>query len=285
MRLTALCLSAWFTTACSNVPTPRFDEIRYDYVIASPYELTSAHKNIYFDIDAEDLSLPEETLSLATLNLNMVLNKQQAQVVVYIHVANSFLIKRPGGMRKEVVFDEQQRGAFQDVVIQRAHIRTHYNIEVVDGLADTLIDQFSGAGNYPLEALDVFEKKLNRKLLQEAFLEESIVARYEVINTIWNRIKMDYLNNIEVIFAQEKYRLVSELESEPRVELAFERLNENNKKSAAKALQSYNGLIKKYKKKGDEYSKAVTSYLDQGITVSTSIVNHQHQDRYPPDSQ
>jgi len=169
------------------------------------------------------------------------------------------------------------------VAIQRAHIRTHYNIEVVDVLADTLIDHFNGAGNYPIEALDVFDKQLNRQTLKEAFLAESIVARYEVINTIWKHIKKDYLNNIQVIFAQEKYRLVSELESEPKLALAFDSLNENNKQSAAKALQIYNGLIKEYKILEDDYGKAVTSYLDRGITVSTSIVNHQHQDRYPPE--
>ncbi len=283
MRCLCLLLGAYLTVACSHVPTPQFDEIRYDYIIASPYELKAAHKNIYFDIDAPDLRLPEETLSLATLPLNMVLNKQQAQVVVYIHVANSFLIMRPSGLRKEVVFDEQQKGFLKDVVIQRAHIRTHYNIEVVDVLADTLIDQFNGAGNYPIEALDIFDKQLNQQALKEAFLAESIVARYEVINTIWTHIKKDYLNNIQVIFAQEKYRLVSELESEPKIEVAFEILNENNKQSAAKALQIYNGLIKKYKKMGDEYSAAVTQYIDKGITVSTSIVNHEHKDRYPPD--
>jgi len=283
MRNPGLCVGFLLVSACSQLPTPSYDEIQYDYMIASPYELTPAHKNIYFDIDAPDLRLPEETLTLNTLNLNMVLNKQQAQVVVYIHVANSFLISRPAGLRKEVVFNEQKKGTLKDVAIQRAHIRTHYNIEVVDVLADTLIDHFNGAGNYPIEALDVFDKQLNRQALKEAFLAESIVARYEVINTIWKRIKIDYLKNIQVIFAQEKYRLVSELESEPKLALAFDRLNENNKQSAAKALQIYNGLIKEYKILEDDYSKAVTSYLDRGITVSTSIVNHQHQDRYPPE--
>ncbi len=276
-----LCLSL---VGCSNnLPQPVFDDINYDYIISSPYKLTLQHQNIYFDIDAADLRLPEETLSIPSLQLEMVNEKSQAQVVVYIHVANSFLISRPSGTRKEVIFNEQEKGKLKGVAIQRAHIRTHYNIEVVDVLADSLIDQFSGAGNYPIEVLDYFQPKKNITAMKEVFLAESIVARYEVINTIWRRIKKDYLNNIQVVFAQEKYNLMSDFETEPNVTVAFDLLSENNKQSAVKALHIYNALIKKYRPLEDEHSKAMAGYLDKGISVSTSIANHEHQDRYSPE--
>ena len=263
-----VCVCALLLPACSQLPTAQYGEIQYDYVVASPYKLTPAHKNIYFALDAEDVLLPAGPLLLATLNLKRVLQKSQAQVVVYIHMANSFLISRPAGMRREVP-------------IQRAHIRTHYNVEVVDVLADTLIDQFSGAGNYPIEALDFFAKPLNRQALKEAFNGESGTARHEVVNTVWTQLTQGYLQRIEVIFAHKKYRLVSELAAEPKLAQAFGRLKQNNKQAAVQALRIYNGLIKKYNKPEDETSEVLTSYIEQGITVSTSIINHEHEDRYP----
>ncbi len=281
-----LCLIASFIIAatlyaCASVPTPEYKDIKYDYVVGSIYPLTQAHKNIYFKIDASDLTLPEDTLSIPTLKLKKVLKKRQAQVVVFIHVANSFLIFRPAGMRKEVVFDAQQKGVLKDVAIQRAHIRTHYNIEVVDVLADTLIDQFSGAKNYPIEAIDLFNKDKNRQALKSVFLAESVVARYEVINSIWQGLEHLYLKDVQVSFAQETHYLVKSLNTEPKLALAFESLNENNKRSAKQALNIYNVLLKKYKKLEGDYNKTVSLYINHGITVSTSIVNHQYQDRYP----
>ncbi len=281
LRLLAGIFSVITLFSCASLPTPEYKDIKYDYVVGSVYPLTEAHKNIYFEIDAPDVTPPEDTLLIPTLKLKKVLKKRQAQVVVFIHVANSFLILRPAGMRKEVVFNTQQKGALKDVAIQRAHIRTHYNIEVVDVLADTLIDQFSGAKNYPIEALDFFNKEKNRQALKEVFLAESVVARFEVINSIWQGLESIYLKDVQVSFVQEKHLLVKSLETEPKLALAFESLNENNKRSAKKALNIYNALLKKYKKLEGDYNKKVSRYIDQGITVSTSIVNHKYQDRYP----
>ncbi len=269
-----------FLNGCAQPSQVKYSEFSYDYIIPSPYKLTKKHQNIYFDVGAQDLFLPEESLYLETLKLDMVDVKNNAQVLVHIQISDSFLIERPVGVRKEAIFDKSGKGRLQEIAILRGHIRTHYHIEVVDVLNDNLIDHFSGAENYPIEALDQFNKAKNIEALKATFMAETIVARYEVISGIWQRMKKKYLMNVRVIFAKDNFKLVSEFKPEPRLALAYDYLYENNKKSAAKALQVYNSLNKKYKDQEDELSLRVMSFLDKGISVSTRIVNHEYEDRY-----
>jgi hypothetical protein len=266
---------------CAQSPTPEYKDLKYDFVVSSVYPLTKLHKNIYIEIDALDLSPPPKMLPISTLKLKEVFKKNKSQIVVSVHVANSFLKLRPAGIRKELIFNRDEKGSINKVAIQRAHIRTHYNIEVVDTLTDTLIDQFSGANNYPIEALDYFNKKENRLALNKIFVAATVVARQEVINNIWQGFEPVYLRNIQVSFAEYKYNIVKSLTTEPKLAVAFKRLKKNNKSSAKQALNIYNALLKKYKKLEGDYNKSVRLYIDHGITVSAAIVNNQHNDRFP----
>ena len=271
-------------TACGTVSlTPEFDEIQYDYQSQSVYPITQAHQKIFISLDATDLELPDEPHRISSLLLDWSTVSDDAQFILFIRFSESFLIERISGVRTEVEFDEGGRGRAFEIPIQRGFVRTHFTIELVDVLSDTLVNQFQGAGNYPIEANLVKGVDENRALLQLAFQEEVGVARYQLMTEIWTNIKKHYLNDLRVTFGQQNFKLVSELDEEPAFLIAFDLLLENNKQSALKALAIYNDAIKQYPSGESEKTDQIRSWLDQGISASSAIANHEFEDRYPPE--
>lgn len=262
---------------------PHFDEVQYDFQQKSIYTISSKHKNIYISLDAPDLQLPAQPHRIKTLLLDWVKREKDAQFILFIRFSNSFLIERISGVRTEVEFDEKGRGRTYEIPIQRAYVRTHYTIELVDVLNDVLVSQYQGAGNYPIEAKLVKEKAANRKLLRGAFQDELGVARYQLMTDIWDNIKKVYLRDIQVTFGQQNFKLVSELNEEPAFLTAYDLLLENNKTAAQKALAIYNDAIKQYVAGESDRSDQIRTWLDQGITAASAIVNHEFDDRYPPE--
>ncbi len=277
-----LLLVILFLFGCAQrLPLPQYETFIYDFIIDSPYALSEQHQNIYLVVDAKDMQVPEGSLAIKSLLLKRVYSEKKAQIIVHINVSNSFLIERPAGITRDVVFDENGKGRVEEIAILRSFIRTRYTIEIIDVLNDVLIEQVSGAGNYAIETQDEFNILKNKKSLEEMFYEELSVARYEVMNQIWNTLKADILARLKVTFSNEKFTVASEHENETRLAQAFEYLLQNNKTDAKKALYLYNAALKEYKGRPDELSKQLLQLIDHGITVSSAIVNHEHADRYP----
>ena len=81
-------------------------------------------------------------------------------------------------------------------------------------------------------------------------------------------------------FGKIEHKVVSELSVESRFKKAYLLLNVNRKRGAVKALNLYNLVIADYKGKEDDLSLMILKHLDHGITVSSSIANHEYPDRY-----
>lgn len=269
-------------SGCANkLVEPEYGQIIYDYLVPSPYPLSNDHKNIFVKLDGENLIAPSGPLNMETLKLKRVNQQARAQVVLYLRVSNSFLIERPAAYRKETILEGRDKGDLKYVSLLRGFIRTHYQIELVDVINDRLVDHFQGAHHYPIETTDLFDHSLNVKTLKEQFDEQEPVAREQLMKTLWLNIQNQYLQSVQVSFGKEKFELVKSHEAEPRFLQAFNLLKRNTRTNASQALNIYNRSIKDYKKLDDDTSKALASYIDHGITVSSRISNHAHQDRYP----
>ena len=294
--LTATLLSVWLLGCANHGVNAEFGHIEYDYLVNSAYPLTEKHKNIFLDIDGDNLILPlfnsempsleiespeVESLEMETLKLNWVKEKQQAQIILHLRISNSFLIERPAGIRTNVVFNAAGKGHLEDVAILRGFIRTHYQVELVDVLNDHLIDHFQGAENFAIENIDLFDHQANISAMQIQFDQQARQARKVLMEKLWKNIKNYYLAMVQVSFGKEKFTLVKNQESEPRYLQAFNLLKRNNRNSANQALRIYNQGIKDYQDLEDDFNKEMKNLFDYGITVSSRISNHTHQDRYP----
>ena len=289
--LTAIFLFTWLFGCANQGVNAEFGEIEYDYLVSSPYPLTQKHQNIHLDIDGDNLTFPLSVsqmnglaiagLEMENLKLNWVQKKDNAQVILHLRISNSFLIERPAGIRTNVVFNDAGIGHLEDVAILRGFIRTHYQIELVDALNDQLIDHFQGAENFPVENIDLFNRQSNISAMQVQFDRQALNARKALMEKLWENIKGYYLAMVKVSFGKEKFTLVKNQESEPRYLQAFNLLNRNNRNSANQALRIYNQGIKDYQGLEDDFNKEMKNMFDYGITVSSRISNHTHQDRYP----
>ena len=297
--LIAVLLSVGLLGCATHGVNAEYGDIEYDYVINSAYPLTEKHKNIYLDIDGDDLILPSfskdkadlenpsieslemDALKLENLKLNWVNKKSQAQIILHLRISNSFLIERPAGIRTSVVFNEAGKGHLEDVPILRGFIRTHYQIELVDVLNDHLIDHFQGAENFPIENIDLFNHQANISAMQIQFDQQARQARKILLRKLWKNIQDYYLAMVKVSFGKERFTLVKSQESEPRYLQAFNLLKRNNRNSANQALRIYNQGIKDYQDLEDDFNKEMKNLFDYGITVSSRISHHTHQDRYP----
>lgn len=272
-------------SACSGVDLkPEMGSVRYDFQQRASYEMSKQHKTIKVKLDVEDLELPDEAIRIPELLLDWVEPDQASDITIYVRFSESYLVERLPGVRTEVTYDERKKGTVKDVPIQRAYVRTVYVVEVVDIINDVLIDQYQGAGNYDFEADFGVTKQQDKQLMTTAFNEEVGVARYQLLTDIWRRIKHQYLNNLLVTFGKVEYPVVISLKSEPAFSEAYDELLNNNKKSAEKALKIYSDALKRYQGDDlDEAQQSIKAWLDQGVTVASSILNHQFEDRYPPD--
>ncbi len=269
-------------SGCANkIVEPEYGQITYDYLVPSPYPLSIEHKNIFVKLDGENLIAPAQPLNMETLKLKWVNQQSQAQVVLYLRISNSFLIERPANYRKEIIVEGRDKGRLKYVSLLRGFIRTHYQIELVDVINDQLIEHFQGAHHYPIETIDLFDHQLNVSALKGQFDEDEVKARNELMQNLWLNIQNQYLQSVQVSFGKEKFELVKSHQDEPRFLRAFNLLNRNTRSNASQALNIYNRSIKDYKNLEDDISKALASYIDYGITVSSRISNHAHQDRYP----
>ncbi len=282
VKTLSILIALSLSIGCANKPVePEYGEIIYDYLVPSPYPLTQEHKNIFVKIDGDNLVAPAQSLDMETLKLKWVNGQSQAQVVLYLRISNSFLIERPAAYRKEVIREGRDKGELKYVSLLRGFIRTHYQIELVDTINDQLIEHFQGAHHYPIEAIDLFDHSLNVRTLKEEFDEQEVLARKELMKNLWLNIQNQYLQSVQVSFGKEKFELVKSHQDEPRFLRAFNLLNRNTRSNASQALNIYNRSIKDYKNLDDDISKALAGYIDYGITVSSRISNHAHQDRYP----
>ena len=271
-----------FITGCANKGVKaEFGDIVYDYLVSSSYPLTDKHKAIYLDIDGDNLIIPQNSLKMETLKLNWVTQKKQAQVILHLRISNSFLIQRPAGVRTNVVFNDKGIGHLENVPILRGFIRTHYQIELVDTLNDQLIDHFQGAHNFPVESIDLFNHQANVSAMQIKFDQQASAARKALMENLWENIQGQYLVMVQVSFGKEEFHLVKSHENDPRYLQAFNLLSRNTRLSAAKALNIYNKGIKDYQELDDDIQKYMNNLFDYGITVSSRISNHGHQDRFP----
>lgn len=271
-----------FLSACSaDLPKPHFDLIYYDYQIASSYPLTKKHQYIAIALDAKDIVLPEFPLKDASLPLKITEDINKAQVLVHVNVSDSFLIQRPNAIRSEVIFPKNAKGYVESYEVLRGFIRTHYSIEIIDVLNNTLIYDRQGAINHDIETRNLNDKKNNIEALQLLFFEETPVARYSLISEVLSQLDKHDFNVLRVQFKQDEFKVVKSLKGEGNFQKAFELLEGNNKHEAQQALDVYNNMLKFYQNKDDALSKAILQWLDPGLKACTTIVNHPHQDRYP----
>ena len=294
--LIAVLLSVSLLGCANHGVNAEYGDIEYDYVVSSAYPLTEKHKSIYLDIDGDDLVLPQSSseivsqrksnleipsLEIENLKLNWVNKKSQAQVILHLRISNSFLIERPAGIRTSVVFNAKGKGHLEDVPILRGFIRTHYQVELVDVLNDLLIDHFQGAENFPIESIDLFNHQANISAMQIQFDQQARQARKMLMAKLWKNIQDYYLAMVKVSFGKEKFTLVKSQANEPKFLQAYNLLKRNNRNSANQALRIYNQGIKDYQDLEDDFNKEMKNLFDYGITVSSRISNHTHQDRYP----
>ena len=276
--LVAVCLL--LLSGCSSLPKPVFSDIAYDFKVKPPYALTPSYKTINVALDARNTQLPEKTFNDESIKFKWTPSSKAADISVYIHLSNSFLIERENSIKKDVVYDEKGRGGFIRTGIQRAFIRTHYTVEVVDNIKDVLINQVNAAGNFPIEAELTNDLIDNKKILKKAFYQELTQARETLMSDIWKGLKSHHLAQIQTTFGKLENRVVSDLSVEPRFKQAYALLKTNRKRNALRALKIYNDGIAQYKGKEDKLSLMIRKHLDHGITVSSSIANHEYPDRY-----
>ena len=265
---------------CSSLPTPEFSEVIYDYQVKPPYALTSAYKKINISLDTDDVKLPEPTFKDESFNFKWTPASSASQIAVYIHLSNSFLIERENTIVTSVIYDSDGKGGYVRKGVQRGYIRTHYTIEVVDKIKDTLINQVALAGNFPIEADLTNDLIENKKILKSQFYALQKKAREQLLNDIWRDLKTHHLSLVQTTFGQVTDKVVSKLSIEPKFNQAYLLLKTNRKRNAIKALDIYNSGMALYKDKDDDLSIMIRNHLDHGITVSSKIANHEYPDRY-----
>jgi hypothetical protein len=277
---TLLLLFYGFFAGCSSLPTPKYSTVIYDYQIKPPYEMNSSYKKLNVSLDVADVKLPEKSLKDESLKFAWAPVPDKAQLAVYIHLSNSFLIDRKNTIKDEVVYAENGRGSFIRTPIQRGFIRTRYTIEVIDRIKDTLIEQVNSAGQYPIEAELTNSKQDNKKILTAAYHKNLTGARNKLVADIWSDLKKRHLSQVQTTFGKFEGKVVSGLLVEPKFKQAYLLLSSNRKRDAVKALNIYNLGVAAYKDKEDDLSLMILKYLNHGITVSSSIANHEYPDRY-----
>jgi hypothetical protein len=268
-----------FMVGCTG-PHMVKSSFEYDYVLPSDYPLTRKHQRINVSIDDETLKRPESILKYEALNLGYSTIVTGAQVVAFIHFQPSFFVQREPITRQIIKYDEKDKGHVVYVITNRGFIRTPYSVELVDALNDTLIFQTQGAGNYSIDAAPYPNNEQTKKALLDVFHQYTFEARQTLLNDIWEKLKGRYLQDIQVTFAKMKFKLVSEHESEPVFKQAFALLKKNDKVAAKQALAIYNQAYKRYQAKEDNESKLILSYINDGITAATQIVNDPNPQRY-----
>ena len=274
-----ICLSA-----CSFFdPKPVFSQVVYDYQVPAPYALTDKHKKISVKIN-DGMPFPEETLSFEKLKLAWTNNIKKAQVRIYVNYSQPYLIERPDGVRKDVVYDEKGKGEIKYMAIQRAFIRTRYNIEIIDSVSDSLIRDYQFSHHHPIEAPQFRPKEKAAKALKNKFNQSKKEAELALIKDVWEKLKVAYLKDVVVSFAQQTFSVVSEYEPEPKFTQAFDLLVLNNKLGAQKSLNIYNQLNKTYsarlKEDDSKFNQNMLVYISQGISASAAILNHDYAPRY-----
>jgi hypothetical protein len=274
-------LFLWGLVACSSVDmVPTYSELEYDFQIKSSYPITNNHRNIHLYLDASGLVPPKGMETIEGLKLNWTDAEAQSQIAIYIRFSDSFLIERQAGQRRELTYNHNGRGELQYVPIQRGFVRTHYNIEVVDKITDSLINDFQGADNFSIEAMQADTLKARRALLKSEFHKKKLVARKALLEKLLDQLDSHYLVDVMVTFGQKEFSLVSELKEEAAFASAFSQLKKNKKNAALKALSIYNDALKKYPSGESEKIDQIRQWLDEGITAASAIANHQYEDRY-----
>lgn len=283
IRILGLCLVACLAGCSFFAPKPIFSSVVYDYQVPAPYALTEKHKKISVKIN-EGQAFPEETLSFEKLKLAWTPNIKNAQIRVYVNYSQPFLIERPDGVRKDVVYNKKGKGEIKYMAIQRAFIRTRYNIEIIDGVSDNLIRDFQFSYHYPIEAPQFRNRDKAAMALKNTFIESKPKAEKALIADVWQKLKIAYLKDVVVSFAQQEFSVVSEYEPEPKFTKAYELLKLNNKLGAQKSLNIYNQLNKQYSKRLKEddskFNQNMLVYISQGISASAAILNHDYAPRY-----
>jgi hypothetical protein len=267
-------------SGCSSLPIPEYSTVIYDYQVKPPYEMDSSYKKLNVSLDVSDVKLPEKSLKDESLKFAWTPVPDKAQLAVYIHLSNSFLIDRENTIKEQVVYAENGRGGFIRTPIQRGFIRTHYTIEVIDRIKDTLIEQVNSAGQYSIEAELTNSKQDNKRILAVSYHKNLYDARSKLVSDIWSDLKNRHLSQVQTTFGKVEGKVVSGLSVEPKFKQAFLLLNSNRKRDAVKALKIYNLAVAAYKDNEDDLSLMILKYLDQGISVSTSIANYEYPDRY-----
>lgn len=283
IRILGLCLIVCLAGCSFFIPKPKFSAVVYDYQVPAPYALTEKHKKISVKIN-EGQVFPEKTLSFEKLKLAWTPNIKNAQIRVYVNYSQPFLIERPDGVRKDIVYNENGKGEVKYMAIQRAFIRTRYNIEIIDGVNDNLIRDFQFSHHHPIEASQFRNRDKAAMALRNIFVKSKQQAEKALIADVWKKLKIAYLKDVMVSFAQQEFSVVSEYEPEPKFTKAFELLKLNNKLSAQKSLNIYNQLNKQYSKRLKEddskFNQNMLVYINQGISASAAILNHDYAPRY-----
>ena len=283
VKLLGLCLIACLAGCSFFAPKPKFSQVVYDYQVPAPYALTDKHKKISVKIN-EGQSFPEEALSFEKLKLAWTPNIKNAQIRVYVNYSQPFLIERPDGVRKDVVYDKKGKGEIKYMAIQRAFIRTRYNIEIIDGVNDSLIRDYQFSHHYPIEAPQFRNTDQAASALKNVFFGSKSQAEKALIADVWEKLKVAYLKDVVVSFAQQEFNVVSEYEPEPKFTKAYDLLKLNNKLGAQKSLNIYNQLNKHYSKRLKEddskFNQNMLVYISQGISASAAILNHDYAPRY-----
>ena len=265
---------------CSSLPKATFGEVAYDYQVKPTYALSTSYKTLNVALDARNISLPEKTFADESIKFKWTPSSKAAQIAVYIHLSNSFLIERENAVKNQVLFDDKGKGGYIRTGIQRAFIRTHYTVEVVDNLKDSLINQVNAAANFAIEAELSNDLTINKSTLKKQFYKQLSEARKKLVEDIWSGLKTHYLADIQTTFGTVKGKVVNELSVEPSFKRAYQLLTTNRKRNALKALKIYNSAMASYKDKDDDLSLMIRKHLDHGITVSSKIANHEYPDRY-----
>jgi len=265
---------------CSSLPIPEYGQVVYDYQIKPEYEMNESYKYINVSIDAKDVNLPEKMFKDESFKFSWSSSDKRSQLAVYINLSNSFLIDRENIIKSEVFYDVNGKGGFIRTPIQRGFIRTRYTIEVIDRKKDILINSVNLAGNFSIEAELTNSSEQNKRILKMAYHKNLKQARKNLITDIWSDLKKYHLSLIQTTFGKSEYIVLSKLPIEAKFEQAYVLLKSNRKRNALKALNLYNKGVAFYKDKQDDLSLMILKHLDQGVTVSTSIVNNQYPDRY-----
>lgn len=273
-----------YLSGCSFfAPKPTFSPVVYDYQVPPTYALTAKHKTLSVKIN-DGKPFPEKKLAFEKLKLAWTDNIKNAQIRVYVNYLQPFLIERPDGVRKDVVFDENKKGTIKYMPIQRAFIRTRYNIEIIDGVSDSLIRDFQFSFHYPIEAPQFRNKDQAAMALKKQFNASKKMAETALIADVWQKLKIAYLQDVVVSFAQQEFSVVSDYEPEPKLSKAYEFLKLNNKLGAQKSLNIYNQLNKQYsariKEDDSKFNQNMLIYISQGIGASSGILNHTYAPRY-----